>query len=274
MDNKLSSDFSSKFSKLTLSIYIIKSEDINAFTIPGIIDYNKFLKNPNYETYKNLIRIYNSPYQVHIKDGIIRFNRQSAITVFVYSSLVKKLSKSQLFAVILHEVGHWLHIRYNLFAKLFYYMNQFMTKNGIFISVDLQNLLFSANNITYPGFKTFRLIAIGLMVFSNYKSRTEEYFADNFVKECGYSKDLKDALSIIEYDKVLSDKEMNQFSIKFKAYLLYSISMINSYFTGNHVSHPTTISRMQSLSEGEFLDLSITSIIQDSIKKVCPWIRL
>ncbi len=222
--------------------------------------------------------LHKRPLSFKFEDNLIIANRKIKIIAFVNNSLIKRLSEPQLFAVMLHEVGHWVDINNHFIFKLF---SRFVTLFGLFrpvLSVDIPNLIFASNNITHPLAPFMRVFSVSLLIMINFRSRNTEYFCDEFAKKAEYGQELYEALSLMKFNKVLNDNQLNNLSIHFGSYLQYIKAMVISYFTGKPPTHPTTISRLKNLKPitedfSDFLtraDLFFSSMIL----KVAPWIRI
>lgn len=284
-DPDLSRQFNSRFKNLNLIINIVNEESLNAFTIPGISDYSKFLKNPNQCYYDGITYLYDHPINAKLVDNKIQFNRKISILVFIHSGLIKKFNKEEVFAIVLHEIGHWVDLAPTPFSNLLKKL-QGLFGSKPFEQIEIPNLLLaSAEGIHNPIFWVYRSLITCLLIFCNFKTRQIEYSADDFAKRMGYGKILYNALSKMEYKKVLSEKETLSFTLKFKSYFRYILSMVQSYFTGNTPSHPSTISRMDGLVTESLLRTFKTSVfgklfqpidnfLKNKIVNICPWLQL
>tara|TARA_B110000046_G_scaffold156648_1_gene167542 strand:- start:942 stop:2174 length:1233 start_codon:yes stop_codon:yes gene_type:complete len=134
------------------------------------------------------------------------FGKQKRITLF--DTLINKLNKNQIVAVIAHEIGHYKknHIIYNLFfsviqtgimlyiLSLFIYMPIFSESLGINLhSFHIGLITFS---ILFTPFSEI------ISLFFNSFSRKFEYEADEFAKNTYEGKYLIEALKILSKDSL------------------------------------------------------------------------
>ena len=134
------------------------------------------------------------------------FGKQKRVTLF--DTLINKLNKNQIVAVIAHEIGHYKknHIIYNLFfsviqtgimlyiLSLFIYMPIFSESLGINIhSFHIGLITFS---ILFTPFSEI------ISLFFNLFSRKFEYEADEFAKNTYEGKYLIEALKILSKDSL------------------------------------------------------------------------
>ena len=134
------------------------------------------------------------------------FGKQKRVTLF--DTLINKLNKNQIVAVIAHEIGHYKknHIIYNLFfsviqtgimlyiLSLFIYMPIFSESLGINLhSFHIGLITFS---ILFTPFSEI------ISLFFNLFSRKFEYEADEFAKNTYEGKYLIEALKILSKDSL------------------------------------------------------------------------
>lgn len=154
----------------------------------------------------------------------------------LYDTLIEKLDKKEIVAVLAHEIGHYKkkHIVLNLILSIissgimFALMTLFLNNSQIAQVAGCTEASFHINMIIF--FILYTPVSFILNIIVNILSRKHEYEADHFVKEMGLSKELSDALK-----KLTSEN-------------LSNLTPHPLYVAVNY-SHPTLFQRLDKLKD-------------------------
>lgn len=254
--------YKSKIKNLDLDVFIINDPSPNAFTIPGIDNISLLKSDPVEYQSLGLNVLLRHPLSANLNNqNQIIFNssiKNFKILVFIHSGLMKKIKNiDDRFAVILHEIGHWVHIKNLLNGSD--YLNILLSYliNPLHYSL----ILTTHFNITQHFYFLINfLIRTVLITIINIKNRQNEYDADSFVKQVGYSKNLQNALSLLDYEK-----DLKKVSIEDKdSWLINFLDIVSMLFIDH--SHPPTHKRILSLQES--LELNLFDKFMDLLKSI------
>jgi len=266
--------YRSKIKNLDLDVFIIDDPSPNAFTIPGLDNISLLKSDPieyqslglNVLLKHQLSANLNKQNQIIFKSSIRNFK----ILIFIHKGLMKKIKNiDDRFAVILHEIGHWVHIK-NLLNDT-HYLN--LLQSYLVTPIHYSLMVSTHLNITKHFYLLISfLIRTVLVTIINIKNRQNEYDADSFVKQVGYSNNLQNALSILDYGR-----DLKRISIEDKnSWLRNFLDIISMLFFDQ--THPPTHKRILSLQESfelnlfdRFIDLlkSIDVIIKANNGTLC-----
>jgi len=230
IDKELTKYANLKLSNVEIQVYLSNSNIVNAWTFPGVDSFEDFITNPD----KTLIKAYQKMQK--------RNHKNMKVAVVVTRGLKKILTTREIFAIILHELGHW-----------FYYHDPKVTSMlSVSSVISMSGAILSA---FFANTKTYSIILSALFVtllsFGRLRARNEEFKADEFAAKMGYAKDLESALSKIDPDSSEIDITIwYKFTDILKSILLGRV-------------HPDTALRRDKLSKYE---LDFTAIASE-----IPW---
>lgn len=240
--------YSSHIENLKIQVFEVSDSIPNAFTVPGISSLNILKQNPyKYQTIGLKVLSQNPlTATVNHKNNNIIFNsdiNDFRILVFINSGLFKRVPNiDDRFAIILHEIGHWVYIN-NLISSIMFKKLLTWSEIALFGNL-LVNQSLKSETTQILTLVTF-IIRIALLSITNIKSRQSEYDADRFVKEVGRGSNLQNALSLLAYKKEFKDIQIDQnifISVLTKLYDFFSI------FLFTH-THPPIMNRLRELNE-------------------------
>ena len=234
--------YKSKIKNLDLDVFIINDSSPNAFTIPGLNDISLLKSNSIDSQIIGLDFLSKHPLSANVtSSGIIKFNsdiENFKVLVFLNSGLFKRIPNiDQRFAILLHELGHWVYIKELISSNIFETILNIL--RPVFYTSFVSEMFYDTKILTF----ILGVIKIALVALVNSKNRQNEYDADKFVKDMHYGLQLQHALSLLEYKKDLSKVNIDD-----KNTFLSNFSDIASMLFFNH-THPPTHKRILSLQE-------------------------
>lgn len=261
--------YNSKIKNLDLSLFVVHDKTPNAFTIPGLGDISLLKKDPIQYQSVGLEYLSQNPLNASVENGKIYFNSKVKVLVFLTSGLFRKVPNiDDRLAILLHELGHWVYIR-NLISSSIYHNLISLVNAGTSISF-LTNSIYDSNAIIL----LLLILRTCLVSTVSIKNRQNEYDADSFVKSMGYGSQLQNSLSLLAYDKPLTDINLSD-----KFSFLDNLFDVFSMFFNTH-SHPPTHKRIQVLQENtglidSLIDLisPIDKIIKNNNGTICNFIQ-
>jgi hypothetical protein len=279
-DKELEDYFKEHTYNLPLNIHYIKSESISPFTIPILIDDNISSKEFNLTKLSTFLPIFGDLYKILIANRLlIQVNINGELDssnkiIFTYnnkfnslmiqawqpSSYLKLFNKEDVrlrFAVMLHEIGHWVNVREYFLVDLFNILRFIIFVALVSLAVAGGGLL-----IGLP----LALVSLTILFISHYITSLNESRCDMFVKKLGYGEYLAESLRILgnkftnsNLPKIENIKEeYNGFSSKFN-------DIINRLIIG----YPSIYSRIKKLMESDNLLLNDTLILEE-VKDIDP----
>lgn len=217
---KLEEIFNDRFENAEVYIFNIKSKQANAFTIPGITNLDQFLKYPILEYDKSIQYLNNNKLTAKKINSKIKFNRKIKFVIFLTLPLLKKITNVDiLFAILLHEIGHWIyHKSSNLnqtFSDLVDYFKLPFQLSFSWILVRITYILDNKSdyNIYDSIILLVFLLYIVLILFRNYYFRKNEFDSDSFAIDMGYGKQLLIGLKQLDVDQAEYSKLQNIFEL-------------------------------------------------------------
>jgi len=266
LSNRLSRKLKSNFKYKIIEASMGKGVK-NAFTIPGIY----LERNPKNITIDDIVH---NKIFMSINNGSI-VSTKSNITPLICATpaLIKAISDNELFAITLHEIGHWQKKtsqsqQVSRKADLIKMTSAFGTFFG--------HYLISRGNIVGYNDKPYAhillTVVLGITFWSSlitqaYFSRRAEFDADNFAKNYGYGLDLTNALrGLYGLDPIKNRKELEDAST-----VIDKLSFIFNFLS----THPTLFQRSNNLlQESAFDDFTnkfnvdkLYSLIDDTFAK-------
>jgi len=237
----------SKIKNLNLEIYVYNSKIPNAMTFPGVNDINILNNNLNDLYVLGLQILHKHPLSAVRKKDILEFKsdiKNFKLIVFVSSGFIKLIKNPEdRFAIILHEIGHWVHINNLLLIIKLEDIIKILTPSAFIITAAQ---VFNPYDTIFKISTLIPYIAlITLKAVVNFKNQQDEYDSDLFVKQLGYSENLQNALSLLSYKKPIS-----KINIKEKATLVNNIIEILMLIYSDR-THPSTYKRILALQESE-----------------------
>jgi len=207
----------------------LKDEDLAS-------DINSLAKKLEFES-RGIFQIDGSKRSAHANAYFAGFGKARRIVLF--DTLIEKLSKSEICAVLAHEIGHAKkhHIVKSVIMALFFLFLSFYVASLLLNS----NMFFNAFGIDLPSSYAllvllsvaFEPIMFFLSPLTSIFSRKNEYEADRFaVDSVGNSSDLEFALAKLSTE---------------------SLSNLNPHpwFSFFHYSHPTLVERIKAMKDYE-----------------------
>jgi Zn-dependent protease with chaperone function len=262
-DTKESNYYKSKIKNLDLDVFILKDNEPNAFTIPGL-DNITLLKNNAMEFQTLGLEVLTKhPLTATLVNGNIVFNsdiKKFKVLVFLNSGLIKKIPDiDSRLAIVLHELGHWVHIQSLISSSQFEALLQ-IVKPTFYTSL-LAGTIYNTKTVT----TILAVVKIFLLAIVNIKNRQNEYEADQFAKSVGYGPQLQNALSLLAYNK-----EFIKINIENKNEFLTNFFDIVSLLFTEH-THPPIHKRILSLNES--IDFNIFNQMLDLLNPIDKLIK-
>jgi len=235
--------YNSRIKNLDLQVYVINDNQPNAFTIVGVDNISLLQSNLHEFQSLGLRTLLKHPLTATRKNGKIIFNstiKKFKILVFLHSGLFKSVPNIEdRFAIVLHEIGHWVHFRDIISSRNIQYIINFMYAPLPYYSI----MTYSIFSSDYVYYFIIHIVRIVLNALFNIKNIKNEYDSDLFTKQMGYSVNLQNALSRIEYNK-----ELSQVNLQDKDSFLSNLIDLFSLLFSKH-THPFTHKRILALYE-------------------------
>jgi Zn-dependent protease with chaperone function len=246
--NKAESEYyKSKIKNLDLDVFILKDNEPNAFTIPGLDNISLLKSNPMEFQTLGLEVLTKHPLTASIVNNKIVFNsdiKNFKVLVFLNSGLFKKIPDiDSRLAIVLHELGHWVYIKSLISSSQFEFLLQII-KPTFYTSL-ATGTIYDTKIVT----TILIVIKVFLLAIVNIKNRQNEYEADQFAKSVGYGPQLQNALSLLAYNK-----EISKINIEDKNNFLLNFYDIISLLFSQH-THPPVHKRILSLNESIDIDI-------------------
>ena len=250
-DKNESNYYKSKIKNLDLDIFIIDDPTPNAFTVPGVDSISLLKSNPSEYQSLGLSVLLKHPLTASIvNEKQIQFNsdiKKFKVLVFIHSGLIKELPNiNDRFSIILHELGHWVYTSNMDGTPILSTILDYLVNPIQFLSILASRFNSEFHKIAGLSF----IIKTALTATINIKNRKNEYDADSFVKQMGYSSNLQNALSRLEYGE-----NLNKISIEDKNTWFANFSDIASILFFNGHTHPPTHKRILALQESIGLNI-------------------
>lgn len=238
---------------IEIDIFEIKDKNINAFTVPGVGSIKDLKIDPVKYNIDGLKYLTKNPliFKVDPITNQINFNNDGfKILIFVNSGLIRKIKdpKDRL-SVYLHEIGHWVYVNDIIRSASF--------QNYLEVSRSATGISFAYASLTreYLALLFSFIVTTILTYLTSLKTIQAEHDADNFVKQCGYGRNLANSLSLLTYNKKLSSLNVLEYYSKLDK-ILNKIQMV--LFVN---SHPNTADRIDRLIK-ESINIPYDDIIE------------
>lgn len=233
-DTELKDYIKSNTRNLNIFVDYIRSDEINAFTIPDSISYTYDLTLTNFPIIRELDFIINI-YSKLLKANLDAFVDDKNIIVFTHNlpsdfklkifqtSALKRILQDNVksrFAICLHEIGHWHNIDSYLINNIIYLISYIKLITTIYF-----NLVYNNSNLADVSLKLLLITLVVSFFVLNYISSINEQNCDNFVIKLGYGKELTYALNKMNYSYITNTSSnklsnlLNSFNINFKEFI-------------------------------------------------------
>lgn len=232
-DIELKNYIKSNTKNLNIFVDYVRSDEINAFTIPDSISstYNSsFINFPIIKELDFIVNIYFKLLKANLdavvdSNNIITFthNLPSDFKLKIYqTSALRKILQDNVrsrFAICLHEIGHWHNIDSYLINNIIYLLSYIKIITTFYFNLVSDNL-----NLAEFTLKLLLIVLVISFFVLNYVSSINEENCDNFVIKLGYGKELSYALNKINYSHNYSSTNelhniLNSFNINFKEFI-------------------------------------------------------